>query len=496
MMRTALRRDEPTFAVLLRQHRRASGYSQEFLAERAGLSAGAIAALEQGRRRAPYRDTVQAIAKALAISGSILREFEDTAARARGRYRHDAFHLPASLTAFVERNQERNERGEVDSSTASRHAAWLGTIADAAEAKYLRIPHGTWMSEAAPWLDDARTAVSWALGEGRDPILAGRIIAGLRGVWRARGLALECRRWVETVLPLVDAGDHPALVSRLYRALAQTSIGTKRVDAALRAQKLAEYAGDRAGIAGCLTMLTEGLYEVGHYTRALDAVNENARLIKREGLHDTLLYARTFYDRALIFRALGESKRLLADLDSAVRIGSVTGDEWVSLDCQTISADFAFDAGTPEVAIARAQEILRQANVLGWDVFSVSSLNSLATYQLAVNKIDDAVSAAARALSLSRGRDAFGFDIAIQHLARVAARRGRYGQAAILDGFVEASFEQKAYVAPERDRALRRDLILQLRQKFDADEFRALARVGQTLTEDVVADLALTAATA
>jgi hypothetical protein len=186
----------------------------------------------------------------------------------------------------------------------------------------------------------------------------------------------------------------------------------------------------------------------------------------------------------------------LPELESAQRIARVTGDEWVSLDCQTLSADFAFEAGTADVAIARAEGIFRQANALGWDVFSVESLNSLATYQLAINRTDDALAAAERALALSIGRDAFSFDIAIQHLAEVAARRGRYSQAAILHGFVDASFEQKAYVQPERDRVPRRDLVLQLRQKFDAGKFRALARVGQALTEDVVADLALTAATA
>jgi transcriptional regulator with XRE-family HTH domain len=501
--RIALRQNEPAFAILLRQHRRATGYSQESLAERAGLSVGAIAALEQGRRRAPYRDTVRAIAKALALSGSLFYEFEEAAARERGRQRHDTSNLPASSSTLAERRQPGEPRAmfahdrsrvSVDSSSAGRHAAWVGAVADAADAKYLRVPHGTWMREVAPWLEDARIAVSWALGDGGDPVLAGRILGGLRGVWRTSGLAAECRQWVDAVLPLINAREHPGLVSRLYRALAQSSTGVKRVEAALRAQKLAEYAGERVAISASLTMLTEGLYEVGHYARALETVNENARLIEREGLCDTLLYARTFYDRSLIFRAFGESDRILPELEAALRIARVTGDEWVSLDCQTISAECAFDSGAPKLAIARAEEILREANALGWDVFSVSSLNSIATYQLAIERTDDALAAAVRALALSRGRDAFGFDVAIQHLAAVAARRGRHSQAAILHGFVEASFDQKAYVQPERDQALQNSLLADLRRELDPEEFRALARVGQALTEDVVADLAMTAA--
>ena len=90
---------------MLRDRRREAGYSQEALAERAGLSASAIAALEQGIRRAPYRDTVNALADALALSGVARREFEELAATARRRHRRSESDLPVSLTSFVERDE-------------------------------------------------------------------------------------------------------------------------------------------------------------------------------------------------------------------------------------------------------------------------------------------------------------------------------------------------------------------------------------------------------
>jgi predicted ATPase/DNA-binding XRE family transcriptional regulator len=103
-----------TFGELLRDHRRSAGYSQEALAERAGLSAGAIAALEQGLRRAPYRDTVEALVKALNLAGSALTEFEDSAASARRRNRNEiaveqSGSIPLRLTSFVGRDQEMAE---------------------------------------------------------------------------------------------------------------------------------------------------------------------------------------------------------------------------------------------------------------------------------------------------------------------------------------------------------------------------------------------------
>jgi predicted ATPase/DNA-binding XRE family transcriptional regulator len=102
-----------TFGELLRDHRRSAGYSQEALAERAGLSAGAVSALEQGLRRAPYRDTVEALVKALNLAGSALTEFESSAAAARRRHRvtevNQSGAIPVRLTSFVGRETEMAE---------------------------------------------------------------------------------------------------------------------------------------------------------------------------------------------------------------------------------------------------------------------------------------------------------------------------------------------------------------------------------------------------
>jgi transcriptional regulator with XRE-family HTH domain len=56
-----------TFGVHLRQLRELSGLTQEQLAERAGLTAKGISALERGERRHPYPHTVQALAAALGL---------------------------------------------------------------------------------------------------------------------------------------------------------------------------------------------------------------------------------------------------------------------------------------------------------------------------------------------------------------------------------------------------------------------------------------------
>jgi transcriptional regulator with XRE-family HTH domain len=56
------------FGGQLRRHREAAGLSQEELAERAGVTANAISALERGERQRPYPQTVRALADALNLS--------------------------------------------------------------------------------------------------------------------------------------------------------------------------------------------------------------------------------------------------------------------------------------------------------------------------------------------------------------------------------------------------------------------------------------------
>ena len=54
----------------LREYRKRANLSQEALAERAGLAAAAISALERGVRRHPYPHTIAALAAALGLSAA------------------------------------------------------------------------------------------------------------------------------------------------------------------------------------------------------------------------------------------------------------------------------------------------------------------------------------------------------------------------------------------------------------------------------------------
>ena len=102
-----------SFGDLLRSHRLRAGLSQEGLAERAGISAKAIGAIEQGARRAPYRHTTELLATALGLSPFERKTLDLASERARGRVPRrppsavnpGANNLPRPLTPLIDREE-------------------------------------------------------------------------------------------------------------------------------------------------------------------------------------------------------------------------------------------------------------------------------------------------------------------------------------------------------------------------------------------------------
>ncbi len=104
------------FGTLLRRYRIAAGFSQEELAERAHLSANGIGALERGYRRAPQRETLALIVRALGLDETLQHDLEVAVGSRRTALRGStplnlqepgaATFLPLSLTEFVGREAE------------------------------------------------------------------------------------------------------------------------------------------------------------------------------------------------------------------------------------------------------------------------------------------------------------------------------------------------------------------------------------------------------
>jgi predicted ATPase/DNA-binding CsgD family transcriptional regulator/transcriptional regulator with XRE-family HTH domain len=91
----------PHFGELLRVARRAAGFTQEALAERAGVSTRTIIDLERGANRAPQRSTLELLAEALALPASERAQWEQL--RQRFSLRSAAVPAPRATGSSIPR---------------------------------------------------------------------------------------------------------------------------------------------------------------------------------------------------------------------------------------------------------------------------------------------------------------------------------------------------------------------------------------------------------
>ncbi|HVA89671.1 MAG TPA: tetratricopeptide repeat protein [Chloroflexota bacterium] len=205
-----------TFGALLRSLRLASGLSQEMLAERAGLSAAAIAALERGRRTTPRADTVTLLASALALTDADRSTFISTALgnAEPAPARLSASNLPVQLTSFIGREEERTQvrlllrTARLVTLTGTGGAGKTRLALRIAEELLGEYPDGVWLVELAPLTEAALApqAVAQVLGvrEERGRPLAAALVDHLRDA-RALLVLDNCEHLIAACADLVAA---------------------------------------------------------------------------------------------------------------------------------------------------------------------------------------------------------------------------------------------------------------------------------------------------
>ena len=206
---------EATFGALLRRLRTAAGLSQEALAERAGLSAGAVAALEQGRRTRPRAFTLGLLADAMRLG---TEERALLVAAAAGRPPSPAAPtrtLPVHLTSFVGRQRELTD--------LARRLA---------DARLLTLfgPGGTGKTRLALAVAERQPGPVWfaALDACPEPALVVRAVAAALGVREVPGTPLSATllqhaRGLVGILLLDNCEHLAAAVAELASALLAAS---------------------------------------------------------------------------------------------------------------------------------------------------------------------------------------------------------------------------------------------------------------------------------
>ena len=171
-----------SFAALLRQHRLASGLTQEELAERAGLSGRAISDLERGLKQAPRPSTVRLLVRGLGVPEVEAAALLHTAQPRRGPVPatepgYDRHTLPLPLSSFVGRAREVDEVCELLQRVPLLTLTGTGGIGktrlalEVARGLVDAVPGGVWLVDLTPLAnpDLVPQAVATALGIPEQP---------------------------------------------------------------------------------------------------------------------------------------------------------------------------------------------------------------------------------------------------------------------------------------------------------------------------------------
>lgn len=390
------------------------------------------------------------------------------------------YRLLESTRAFaLEKLAEAGERDGL----AIRHAQWAADRGDLAEEVNWTMPTGQYVGEFWPELDDARSAIEWALAQG-EVSLAARIVCGYAAFWQFAGGEAVPRRWLEAILPRLDVASEPAIAARAWRRLARLTFGLRKVEAAQRAIELSERCGDHIGSISGLTILAFGLVLAGRLQEAEAANDAALRICRANGLERSGLYVRALDGWATIAESCGRPEEARRAYAEALALATALGDEYQAAVTRLNMGELEFRTGNPERALECVEALVGATSGVRGDYQAINARGNAAAYRLALGDVGAARLYARDALALARGAYPLGVAVAIQHLATVAAQSGDPLRAARLRGYADAWHRSEEYEREPTERHTYEILMTTLREKLTDAEIEALGAEGAQLSEE------------
>jgi predicted ATPase/Tfp pilus assembly protein PilF/DNA-binding XRE family transcriptional regulator len=405
----------------------------------------------------------------LADKSLVIADLED-----RARYR-----LLDTTRAFA--LEKLAEKGAL-ARLARRHAEWAANLADDASTIGSSMPIDRWARALEPELENARSAIEWALSA-REISLAARIACGLTSVWRLNHGNDEPRRWLEHVLPELGRANG-SLAGRIWHTLSTVTFGVHRVAAAQRAIELEVRNGGQGATAGSLYQLGQGLLEAGRIEDA-EAANERAlRFCIENALTRSRRYAALLDMRARIAATRERVDEARQHYLQALSLFTALGDEHEAILIRINMGELEYRAGHFHRALEFADAAVMAARRLPSRHREITALANSAACCLALGDLQRARVNARDALTLTRWAPPLEVTIAVQHLATVAALSDDERRAAHLCGYVDAWYGAEGCERELTERRGYETLLAALREKLDETEIARLAASGAAFSEE------------
>jgi len=353
--------------------------------------------------------------------------------------------------------RERLAESAETTSTMQRLARWCGDLAD----------HVTVTGESrtpialrrylTPELNNVRSALQWALESGQDPLLAGRIVAGLRVLWHSVSLKPEGKRWAQAALAQLDERQFPDIASRLLNVIIRATYGVSVGPWIERAIAVTALTGDQRRLLELERSLAIHYFLIGRISEADEAAARAMAIIEGEGLLHLSQHADLLSLRVWIRVEQGRFAEAWSDVVTGEAIHRSLG-ESEPVNWWLTRAFLLYEDNNNAEALQLIAVVIDRASTSPHVTEELLAAYAyLALFQLSTGNIEEARTAAREVLLRARDRNDYWPPTSIALLAAVAAHRGTARIAFRLLAFV-ASWQRGQSYAPTI--ALRRTMEL------------------------------------
>jgi predicted ATPase/DNA-binding XRE family transcriptional regulator len=418
-----------------------------------------------------------------------------------------ASHVPALLSQLVQKSLVRVEAGPTSMRYSlletvrtyairqlaarggaeerhRRHLGWLVDVAmDFANADPRRSPQ-----TLHPEIENIRAALRWALASDNaaDAIAAGTIVGRLRLVWFSLERNAELRGWAERLLPLLREPADDTVIAHLCVALVNAA--QRDPEAVLRyaerAARLLHGTGDHRLAASISSQIAVRLAQLGRGDEAELVLASCTEWIESAAAYGTFDHLVFLQNRAHARRRLERFDDARIDLQSILDIvdDRVDPDGHHRIRAVMTLAAITFESGNPSGAVRIASELIATCRPANDEpaLWLAVAHGELATYQLVLDRLDDAEQSLRTSIRLLRTLAAE-VDVFFLYYACICARRGDIETAAQMLGFTDAWYARTGFTVGVSD-ARFRHAVLEAIRTLSPDAADALRARGARLT--------------
>ncbi len=356
---------------------------------------------------------------------------------------------------------------------AARHAAYFAAFGARVDREYEELPDADWYALATAELDNVRAALDWSLGARGDVLLGAALASAYGTVWQY-GTSRADRRWLDLAYERVDRSLDDALTARLLWQIAAISRADGQhaewVAVAVRDR------GDARTRAEAACWLADAYRRAGRADEAATALREAEKL--QDPLARPKAHANFWLTSGKLAAAGGDFEQATAAFERAIARGTASGATGIVTATRVALAEAMLAAGDLSGALARAGEARATIRDLFGRTLALADVTAnVAAYELAAERLEDALRDAREALEIARDLDAPERIVSlIETVATVAALRGERERGAFLHGFAEAERERRGLTPGPTEASVRSRLLAALEGGEDAGITAARSR--------------------